>query len=422
MYNIVKIKKILSGKKNLVVIYLIAIVISLLMYCFCPRFDYFDISSYLFAKDRLLQNFKFDAFRPPLYPLFLAITYNSTGTIIAQNIIFFVSIGFFYSLLKEILSSSHLIFLLMLIYVQPTFIYYNYQLLTESLSISLCTIYLYFLVKYMVHEKAKDCWIFHGLMLILILIKPFFIFLLGISAGLFIYQVLFKRNIRRLRIYLLSMILSFSLIGIYVVELEKDHGVFGISCVSDINLYWIMKEYKLIDSESIETKELKSLVQGYSSDIYFFEAMNIYYIYGWKELHSIVQASMKKNYKLFLADGDILKFRLTNFNEMVGGSPIGNLWKAISFFCSVNFFQLSIILCIYFLWIAYSIFKMRKIAIISITFFVYIAVCFITIFFVSYDDYGRISVPMLSVSLLVIGQLLECMIDFIKTGKVSLAK
>jgi len=408
-------------EKDLVVIYLVAACMSILMFWFHPRVGDLDTPSYLFAKDQLLTYFKLDSFRPPLYPLFLAITYNSIGTTIAQNIIFLISVGFFYSILKMLLSNRRLIFVFMLIYViHPAFIAYNYILMTESLSISLGTIYLFFLIRYIRQEKTKDCWIFHILTVILILIKPAFLFLLGISVGLFIYQVLFRRNIRRLGLFILPMVVALSSIGLYSLKMKKDHGVFNVSCVTDINLYWIMSEHNLIDYESIGNGELKPDVQVLPFAYYYVEALHICRAHGWKELHSIVQASMKKNRRAFLFGEDITKFRLYNLNEVVGGGPIGNFWKIVSFFCSITFFQLMTFLCGYFLLIAYSFFKTRKIPIISITFFVYIAVNLFMLYFFAYNDYSRLATPMLSVSLLVIAQLTEFTIQVIRSRKVEL--
>jgi len=409
-------------EKDLVVIYLIAIGMSILMFWLHPRVDPLDTPSYLFAKDQLLTYFKLDAFRPPLYPLFLAITYNRVGTIIAQNIIFLISIWFFYFTLKMLLSNRRLIFVFMLIYViHPAFIAYNYILLTESLSISFSTIYLFFLIRYIRQEQTKDCWIFHILTIILILIKPAFLFLLGISVGLFIYQILFKRNIRRIGVFILPMVVVLSSIGLYSLQMKKDYSVFNVSCATDLNFYWNMAEQGLIDYESIENEELKSDLKMRTFDISALEVLYVYHTYGWKEIRSIVQVSMEKNRRAFLSGDAITKFRLNNFKEVVGGGPIGNFWKVVSFFFSITFFQLITILGVYFFLIVYSFFKTRKIPIVSITFFVYIAVNLFMMFFFIFNDSSRLAVPMLSVSLLIIAQLTEFVIHVIRSGKIKLA-
>jgi len=408
-------------EKDLVVIYLIAIGMSILMFWLHPRVDPLDTPSYLFAKDQLLTYFKLDAFRPPLYPLFLAITYNRVGTIIAQNIIFLISIWFFYFTLKILLSNRRLIFVFMLIYViHPAFIAYNYILLTESLSISFSTIYLFFLIRYIRQEQTKDCWIFHILTIILILIKPAFLFLLGISVGLFIYQILFKRNIRRIGVFILPMVVALSSIGLYSLQMKKDYGVFNVSCVTDLNLYWLMAEHGLIDYESIENDAIKSDLQMRTFEISVGEVLYVYHTYGWKELRSIVQVSMEKNRRAFLVGENITKFRLNNLKDVVGGGIIGNFWRVVSFFCSINFFQLITLLGIYVILIIYSFFKTRKIPIISITFSVYIAVNLFMLYFFAFNEYSRLAAPMLSVSLLVIAQLTEFTIQVIRSRKVEL--
>jgi len=408
--------------KELMIIYTLAIGMSILMFFFESRVYSFDTASYLFAKDQLLTYFKLDALRTPLYPFFLAITYNRIGTIIVQNIIFLISIRFFYSILKMLLSNRRLIFVCMLIYViHPAFIAYNSQLLPESLSVSLCTMYLFFLIRYIRQEKTKDCWIFHILTIILIFIKPAFLFLLGISAGLFIYQVFFRRNIRRIGLFILPMIIVISSVGLYSLQMKKDHGIFNLSAVSDINMYWIMAEHGLIDYESIENEKIKSDLKMRTFEVSVGEVLYVYHTYGWKEIRSIVQVSMEKNRRAFLSGDAITKFRLNNFKEVVGGGPIGNFWKVVSFFFSITFFQLITILGVYFFLIVYSFFKTRKIPIVSITFFVYIAVNLFMMFFFIFNDSSRLAVPMLSVSLLIIAQLTEFVIHVIRSGKIKLA-
>jgi len=406
--------------KDLVVIYLIAISVSILMFFFAPKVTIMDINDYMFAKIQLLTYCKLDYYRVPLYPLFLALTYNGTGTTIMQNIIFLISVGFCYSILKMLLSYRWVIFFFMVVYViHPAFVFYNNVLMPESLSISLCTIYLFFLIRYIFQEKTKDCWIFHILALILIFIKPAFTFLLGISVGIFIYQSLFKRNIRRVGLFILPMILAISLVGFYSMKMKKDERVFNLSCVTDINLYWILGDHHLLDYNSIENNELKTLVQTHPYGNYAVEIMDVRKIYGWKAMHDIVQTSIQKNRKAFLIGDNITRTRLNNFKEVVGGGPIGNFWKVVTFFFSITFFQLITILCIYLLLIIYTYFKTRKIPVLSITFFVFITVNLFMFYFFAVNDLSRLAATILLVSLLVIAQLTEFSIQVIRNGKIK---
>jgi 4-amino-4-deoxy-L-arabinose transferase-like glycosyltransferase len=223
--------------KQLSILYLVAIIVSIVVGIWGPLAEGGDTGSYEETKAFLLQGHLCHA-RPPLYPLLLAITGNWQIMAVFQHLVFLVSVAYIYYTLKMLCSVPRLVFVTMLVYVcHPAFTYYHNEILPESLCISLGSIFCYYLVRYIKYGKNRDCWLFHGLILCLIFLKPVFLFVVPISAGLFIYLALKKEKRNVLSNYLAAFMLTGCVIGGYSLLMKKEWGVFSMSSISDINLY-----------------------------------------------------------------------------------------------------------------------------------------------------------------------------------------
>jgi hypothetical protein len=410
------IKKIYDNDRQLKIIYIVAVSISSVMYFLCPRIDFLDTETYLQAKDMLLQNGEFDHFRTPLYPLFLAITHYPFIALVAQNIIFLFSVRFLYKTLKMITDSLRLVFIFSLIYViHPTFIFYNYQLLSESLSISLSAIYIYFLISYLKNGKTSHCWIFHFIMLLLIFIKPVFVFLLGISFGLLIYLFLFKRiSFRPLILFVIAFLVQVSIVGGYMSIMDKKYGVFSISSVSDANFYWMLEEAGLLDFSTLPDEEAKK-PDYYSVDRLRYIAGE----YGWKEVHSIVRKNLQKSYKTFLFGKSTSQIRAINFTTAFTHTSGKSFWKILSMSLGFTFYQLFVLFGLYFFLILKTWIKSRKIPIISLTLSVYLLANFIVLYLTAMNDYSRLITPSLVAILIMFMQLSNRIIEIFKNPNSS---
>ena len=410
--------------KHLRIIYLIA-VISFMIILPMGKTGTGDTNSYYHAKDLILSG-SFDHLRTPLYPVFLLITQYKIITTLFQWLIFFVSIAFLYKVLKNLKISQRLIFAAMIIYVcHPVFTFYQNLRIPEALGISLSCMFVYYLVAFIKTEKKSFCWIFHIIMLSLILLKPGFIFLLVISVMLLFYLFFKKRKL------VLSFIFPFffvllSLWG-YGLAMKKTYDVFSISSVSDINLYWMLREQDKINLDSVENDEVKSFISDKIDThyenfrYYYYEANTILYQYGWKALHTVVQGSLTENYKSILLDRKNLSRIKENLYGFVGRSSDSfdfrsqfknyNIAIYLPYF---DFYTLLFVLLFYFILIVKQSFTNRVVPVISILFLLYIAANLCSLVLTAPNNYGRLIVPSLSIILIVCVQCVEWFVLFIR--------
>jgi len=406
--------------KHLRIVYVVAFVFSIIVTLFGAKGGG-DTGSYFLAKDLIIKG-SFDHFRTPLYPVFLAFTYKWSTTIFFQWLIFFVSIAYLYRTLENITISPRLIFISVIMYVcHPIFIYYQTQIIPEGLCISLCSILAYYLVAFIKTEKISYCWIFHIIILFLILLKPGCIFLLVISLTLLFYFIFTKRKL--VLSYIFPFLLIFLFIGSYGFVIKKTYYVYSLSSVSDINLYWMFRERGKINVNLIKDDSVRNFVSNKvdikyeNSEEYIEEANTIFNRYGWKELHNVVQISLKMN----LLDKKLLKIK-NNLNGFVGKSidnfGFRNSIRKYDYFTNCfpyfNFFTLIFLLLFYSILIAKHTYTVRSIPIISVLFLLCIAANFGSLILTAPNNYGRLIVPSISIILIVGVQCLEWFALFIR--------
>jgi len=411
--------------KKLRIIYLIAFISSIIIFTLGPQEDGGDTISYYYAAKKIITG-SFDFMRTPLYPIFLIITLNSRFTIILQYLIFFVSITYLYKTLETVKISPRLIFITMIIYVcHPVFIYYQNQRIPEALCISLCSIFVYYSVKFIKNEKTLDCWMSHLIILFMILLKPGCIFLLSVPVILLLYLFFVKRKL--ILSHIIPSLFVFIIIGSYAFSLKKTYDVFSISSVSDINLYWMLRERDQVNVNLIEDDDVKNYVSGkinikYEKFVnYIYEGYEIINKYGWKELHTIVQGSLKENYKSFYWSKSNIETIRKNLYGYVGKSfelftprnKILDNFSNSSLFL-FNFYQLILILFFYFILIVIQIYKTRNIPIISILFLSCILIHIFTLIMTAPNNYGRLIVASLPIILIVCTQCFERIVLFIR--------
>jgi len=402
---------------------MIALISSITVILLGPSYVIGDTESYYSAKEKILTG-SFDHLRTPLYPVFLLITYNWRITTFFQYLIFFVSIFYLYRTFKIIKTSPRLIFIAMVIYVcHPAFMYYQNLGGTEALCISLSSIFIYHLVTYIRNEKILNCWIFHIIILFLILLKPGCVFLLSIPVILLIYLFFTKRKL--IVSYTLPFLLVLLFIGGYGLCIKKTYDIYSISSVSDINLYWMLRERNKINVDSIKNNDVKNFVsdkvdvkyENYAE--YYAEADSIINQYGWKELHSIVQSSLKNNHIPVLFDNSNIRKMQKNMYDPLGKSVFfcdsqSIFSKFDNYFFFLTFYQLILVLFFYFFLIIKHIYIVRKIPIISVLFFSCVSVHLFSLILTAPNDYGRLIIPSLLVILIICMQCLEWFVLFIQ--------
>jgi hypothetical protein len=262
------------------------------------------------------------------------------------------------------------------------------------------------------------------MMLILIFIKPAFLFLFAISIALFVYLVFKKRPVYPLKIYFISLCLSLSVVGSYAFLMHKQYGVYSISSVSDINMYWMLRPNDLIDISSIENPEIKEYVAEKEANTiyehnwqYYYEAQEIISAYSWKEFHLFIQSSLKKHFPSFLFGEKITRMRLESLNDRVGlfdTDPFPDFQPYHPF----TFHHLLVLLGLYFGMIVFRWVKRKTVPVIPILFLFYVFLNLFTILYAAPEYYGRLIIPSLTVILLIIMQILEFVIHSMKRLKI----
>jgi hypothetical protein len=389
------INRFFDNDRQLKIIYLIATAVSLIAFFLCPRVNFLDTATFYTAKDVLLRG-ELDIFRTPIYPLFLAVTVNPTGVFIAQTIFFLLSVRFFYKALKILADSKKLVLIFSLVYVlHPTILFYNFQLLSESLSISFSAIYLYFLIAYIQSGKNKYCWGFTVAMLFLIFLKPACIILLGVSVGLLFYFTIFKRlSFRPLAVFVVSFAVQLSAIGGYMAAMHEKYGVYGISNVTDMNFFWIMDMLEMTDESTFPDDKIKAIENNVNRCWFIFNE------YGWSEAQKIVRKNLKINYKEYLFGKRMTDKRMINCLASFTNVSGKNGWKVVAGSLGLSFYQLFMFWGLYiFLFVRYWVIK-KKIPVVSLILMGISLMNCIVIYINSIDDYSRFVVPSLTAILL----------------------
>jgi len=415
--SVKKLKDFVCGKedrKPLAFIFITGLVSCIAMFMAGPGRYTPDTPTYFNAGDMLFEGFGFDSLRTPIYPLFLKITHVEIVSVLSQYLIFFISIPFMYATLKMLTRSTRLILIMMLLYViYPAFTVHHNQLITESLSISFSSLFIYFLVKFILFRSMRDAWLFHTILFGLIFIKPAFIYLLAVSLGLFVYYI-FSRKTDVLKGYIVPMTLVFLSVVGYCSIMKSTYGVFGISKVSDINIYQMLKQNDLLDARLTSNEEMRKEleIRLLNKNTYFEEAHELSDRYGWGELHEVVQNSLKSNYKSFLFGKNITQMRIKGLGSPVG-MHLGNKNPLFQYILTFSLFHLIGILLLHGLLIVYSYVVNRKMCIVSFILALCVWLNLITVLLSSPDDYGRLMVPSLTAILILIMQCLDGFVHFI---------
>ena len=418
----------LQEYKYLRIVYAIALIFSFILLIFVIK-EVPDSWSYYSAKDVIMSG-HLDYLRMPLYPILLIITKHIYVTIAVQLLVFYVSIAYLYKTLIELKISTRLVFLIMIIYAcHPVFMYYQVQLIPESLCISLSSIFSYYLIAFIKTKRISYCWIFHALILCLFLLKPGCIFLIAVPVMLVFYLFFAKRKL--VLSCFIPLLLVIVTISGYGFAMKQTYGAFTFSSVSDINLYWMLRKTNKIDLNSVKNEELKSFIADkieleYEAQFWlcFDEASTIIDKHGLKSLRDIVQGSLDSNYKSFLFDGHNLKIVKENLFGFTGRSidyfgfnESSSKLDFTDFFPYINFYILFFILIFYTFLIVKQVYMFKNVPVISILFLLYIAANLIIIILSAPNNYGRLIVPSVSIILIVVAQCVEWFVLFIQNNE-----
>lgn len=292
----------LSGRYR--IIYLIAVVEALFCFIFpglvnddYDTWTYFDTWKFYFLSRP--ETF-IDSYRTPVYPLFMSLTSLDgllplTSIAFAQWIVFILIIPWFRRLAHMLVRSESITFWMTLFYVAYWgVIDVNYWIRTESLSQSFLILFVYYTIRAMRKlEKKSLVWSAFWL-LILVFLRPAFLYLPPIYIAVCLY--IMARNRRKGLMGLLGASVVCGIIYGYAAAFEHRHGFFAISDVSDYNNYYRLVQYDIIDASCFPSYLLPAMI---NTDSVPGDTIWTYNIPSWihhtTDFHEGVNANISKH-------------------------------------------------------------------------------------------------------------------------------
>ena len=233
------------------------------------EYIFFDTKSYLDAYDNL-RNGELDPFRTPIYPLFIGFIRSIITTpycymviMLIQIAIFIISVHYFYKIAIMLKSSKIAYWITFLYGIIPIATSWASVILTESLAISGSILYLYYTISALKTGKIKDVWFSSLLILLLVMLRPAFIYLMPINIFLFIINNWNHSKSKNLIYNGLagSTIVILIFFG-YCYQIKKSHGIFSPSGVTIINKYMADRSNGSFNILNVKDKELRHYIDS----------------------------------------------------------------------------------------------------------------------------------------------------------------
>ena len=218
--------------------------------------------------------------RTPVYPWFLKciykltgsesildkITFTETGTpisdeivqgqktcfyvFLAQTIIYCLAlIPFYYA--SKILLHSPIVHFLTVLFIAVYFIPYQSWILTEPLSISGAMVFFSLMIFYLNRPRMSTAVLIGLLTLILVFLRPIFLYLVILLAGFWIFRLIVNKEDRKQSLVgFLSLCVVCSVIYGYAKLNQKNHGCFTLSSVSLHTRFFIIYQTGFYEKSS----------------------------------------------------------------------------------------------------------------------------------------------------------------------------
>ncbi|MBP5655256.1 MAG: glycosyltransferase family 39 protein [Clostridiales bacterium] len=210
----------------------------------------YDTSSYFSAAEEIIAG-RTDLLRTPVYPLFLHLCKKISPenvnrlAVTIQIVVFFISMWFFFRLVRQFTSNSVLCAAGTILYGCMTPITaFNFLMLTESFSISGLVIFAYLLVLFIKERKVWMYTVCIAMTLFLTLLRPsaVYLFVVVVCAAIPSVIDIIRKKINWKEKRFLAPPIAFaiclaSLLG--YMSMNRDYNnYFGLSYVSEMNKYY----------------------------------------------------------------------------------------------------------------------------------------------------------------------------------------
>jgi hypothetical protein len=227
-----------------------------------------DTDTYYAAWDTICSG-KIDAFRTPLYPVFIglakAVFGDFAGKIVVwiiQSAIFLCSIKWMKFLSEYFISNRKIAFLVTAFYaIFPGPLVMNAAILTESLALTGMVGLLYLTVKLYERQQPKYMAWITLLLVALIMLRPAFSYLPVIYAGLWIVAFFSHQFPKRICLLGgLSVIVVISIVVGYTLQMKRTYGIMTLSGISLDNNYFAVRTAGVIDPEELSDTVTRKVV------------------------------------------------------------------------------------------------------------------------------------------------------------------
>lgn len=389
------------------------LVASLSLFIGAKDWHQWDTDSYLEAGTVFLSG-GIDIFRTPVYPIILkgfnmwCGDYYYVAVIVLQLAVFVYSVHRFRCICTFLWGTSRIKWVVLSLYAfHPTMLFWHKILLTESLSLSVGVVYLYFLIRFLQRPSQKAVWCSQAGLCFLLFIRPSFLYLLPLNVLFWIWQFVRKR----IKLTWIALACSVGILGLYVGYTHAFGRVYGqnmVSEVGDINQYWILREADLVDEDLVDNPAMrKDLLrfkkQGvvYRSD-HILEFIELQEKYGLPACHKMVWSSIQEHFRHYKRARRNSFWQESTHTVGCWEEQTDTLTR-IGFFISPNFFQFLSFLLVY---LVFYLFVQRKDDKEFFSAFLFLSVlgALVVAVFGSPNAWGRLIVPAIPAAMLMLGQ------------------
>lgn len=251
-------------KQPLIYILILCIFVQLKIYKTVPQYV-MTSDSYTYAEEYTENIFKGEvsALRTPVYPYFIKIIGKIGGqenlynnVVIAQKILFIISLILFYYCLKKITKNNIITSVLTIVFgICPFVILWNIMILTEAISLFEIILLSFITISYLQKPKKATAILMGIISLGMIMTRPSFIYLLPIYILFWILRFLFNKKEKEVIAGLISCIVCTVILLGYCGLMKLQHGEFSITAVSYIN-----NTVTVIDSNSYKKASNEEMV------------------------------------------------------------------------------------------------------------------------------------------------------------------
>lgn len=262
--------------------------------------------------------------RLPLYPFIIDIfqfffTNYEVYLSYFQIIVSFISLIYFYKICYNLSNKKILSVIFTFVYgISPCIIGYDKTILTESLSLSLFIIWLYYYIKSINNINKKNLILIPTFALILIFIKPSFLIILFLLTVCYLFRFIVEKD-KKYLIGLSTCLLCGVALIIYGTCYYYKFGVFNLSntIINQKFVISIQRGYY----KSSSNNEIKSMIDNYHGNNYFEVIWDYQKNHSDKEyitsFNKFNKEVYKKNKSKVLLDGIKLGKKIRN-NKYIG--------------------------------------------------------------------------------------------------------